>query len=198
MKRKTGNLPYVYPIPIVLAGANVNGKPNFETVGDVGLLGIKPALVMLSSGHTHYTNRGILENGTFSLNFPNTQMLSVVDYCGQVSGDKVDKGALFEVFYGDLETAPLIAACPVGLECRVLQEFSIEHRQIFVGEVVQTHIEAELVTEVAGRKSIADLSALDPIIYALDNRYYQIGAAIGTGYQEAQKMDAPHRTGQST
>ena len=190
MKIKLGSLPYIYPIPIILAGANVNGKPNFETVGDVSVLGIKPALVVLSSGSTHYTNQGILENGAFSLNFPTTQMLPVVDYCGQVSGSEVDKGALFEVFYGDLGNAPLIAECPVCLECRVLKEFSIEHRQIFVGEVVQTHIDAQLVREVDGRRTIADLTELDPIIYALDNRYYQIGAPIGVGYQEAQKMNA--------
>jgi hypothetical protein len=29
---------------------------------------------------------------------------------------------------------------------------------------------------------IAALPQLDPIIYALDNRYYKIGEAIGMGY----------------
>ncbi|MEW5869830.1 MAG: flavin reductase family protein [Chloroflexota bacterium] len=188
MKIKLGAIPYIYPVPIILAGAKVNGKPNFETVGDVGLMGINPPIVFISSGATHYTNQGILEHGTFSINFPTTTMLALVDYCGQTSGRDVDKGALFEVFYGELESAPMIAECPVNLECRVLKEFSIQHRQIFVGEVVQAHVNETLVSEQDSRHSIADLTRLDPILYALDNRYYRIGSAIGIGYREAQKL----------
>ncbi len=188
MKVKIGSIPYIYPVPIVLVGANVNGKPNFETIGDVGLMGIKPPIVFVSSGADHYTNQGILENGTFSINLPTTEILPVVDYCGQVSGRVEDKGALFEVFYGDLGTAPLIAACPVNLECRVIKEFSIQHRQVFVGEVAQTHVDEAMISEGENRKQIADLLALDPILYALDNRYYRVGAVIGVGYREAQRL----------
>jgi len=189
MKIKAGSIPYIYPIPIVLAGANVNGKPNFTTIGDVGLMGIKPPIVFISSHKQHYLNQGILETGCYSINIPSTNMLSLVDYCGQVSGRETDKGALFDVFYGDLETAPLIQNCPVNLECRVLKEFSIQHRQIFVGEVVQTHIDEIFVNQANGRLEIASLPQLDPILYALDNRYYRIGEPIGIGYQEASRLD---------
>ena len=44
------------------------------------------------------------------------------------------------------------------------------------------------INEVDGRKQIADLIQLDPIIYALDNRYYQIGGPIGDGYKEGRKL----------
>jgi flavin reductase (DIM6/NTAB) family NADH-FMN oxidoreductase RutF len=188
MKTKLGAIPYLYPIPITLIGANVAGKPNFVTIGDVGLIGINPPVVSISSHAQHHTNAGILENKTFSINFPTTAMLAETDYCGIVSGRDKDKAALFEVFYGELETAPMIAVCPVSLECRVIKEFSIQHRQVFVGEVVQTHVSDDFVSEVEGRNRIADLTQLDPIIYALDNRYYRIGEAIGVGYQEGQKL----------
>ena len=74
MKVKIGNLPYIYPIPIVLVGANVNGKPNFTTIGDVGLMGINPPLVFISSHKQHYLNVGILETGCYSINFPTTNI----------------------------------------------------------------------------------------------------------------------------
>lgn len=188
MKIALGKLPYVYPIPITLVGANVHGRPNYVTIGDLGLMGINPALVMISSHRDHYTNIGILENGTFSINFPTTSMLAKTDTCGVVSGREVDKSALFETFYGETGSAPLIAECPLGLECRVLQEFSVQHRQMFLGEVVQCYASEEFVSEKDGRKSIADLTRLDPILYALDNRYYSIGLPIGIGYQEAKKQ----------
>jgi len=189
LKIKIGSIPYVYPIPIVLIGATVEGKPNFETIGDIGLMGINPPLVYTSSGKDHHTNQGILENETFSINFPTTDMLAVVDYCGQVSGRDVDKGALFNMFYGETGSAPMISRCPVNLECRVIKEFSIKHRQIFIAEVVQTYVEETYLENIEGKRIFADLTRLDPIIYALDNRYYQIGNMIGIGYQEAGKLD---------
>jgi flavin reductase (DIM6/NTAB) family NADH-FMN oxidoreductase RutF len=188
MKVAYGKSPIIYPIPIILAGANVDGKPNFENLGQVGLMGISPPLVYISSGKDHYTNIGILENNTYSINFPTTDMLAVTDYCGIVSGRDVDKTKLFEVFYGELKTAPMIEACPVNMECQVVKEFSFQHRQIFVGEVVMTYVDEELLQEINGRKVIAEMGKLDPIIYALDNRYYKIGEAIGTGYREGQSF----------
>ncbi len=188
MKIKLGKLPYIYPIPIALAGALVNGKPNFELVGDVGLMGINPPLVYVSSHREHYTNQGIVEQAAFSLNFPTTSMLAVADYCGIVSGCDVDKGALFEVFYGELPGAPMIAECPLNLECRVVHEFSIQHRQVFVGEVAQAYLSEEFSEQHEGRRVPVDLTRLDPILYALDNRYYSIGQPIGNGYQEGKSI----------
>ena len=46
-------------------------------------------------------------------------MAKITDYCGLYSGRKVDKSRLFEVFYGELKTAPLIMECPVNLEKRM-------------------------------------------------------------------------------
>ena len=186
MKVKLGTVALVYPIPIVLAGAYVNGKPNYATLGDCGIMGIKPPLVYISSSREHYTNKGILENGTYSVNFPSTDLLAVTDYCGIVSGSEVNKSELFDTFYGELGTAPMIRECPVNLECKVVKEFCIQHRQIFVGQVVQAHVDDEFVIEIEGRRTIADMTQLDPIIYALDNRYYKIGEPIGIGYSEGK------------
>ena len=187
-KVKIGKYPIVYPVPIILAGALVNDKPNFETLGDVGIMGIDPAIVYISSGQSHYTNQGILDHGTYSINFPSSKLLEKTDYCGIVSGRDVDKSKLFNVFFGELRTAPLIDECPVNLECKVIKEFSIKHRQIFVGEVIQTYINEEYVMSIEGKHKIADMRKLDPIIYALDNQYYQIGKSIGIGYREGRKL----------
>ncbi|MFX0207841.1 MAG: flavin reductase family protein [Candidatus Hodarchaeota archaeon] len=187
-KVKFGKTPLIYPIPIVLAGAVVDGLPNFETLGDVGIMGLNPPLVYISSHQKHHTNQGILEHETFSINFPPTALLIKTDYCGTVSGKDVDKSQLFDVFFGELGTAPMIRECPVNLECKVIKEFSIQHRQVFVGEVIQTYVNEEFVAESEGRKRIADMRKLDPIIYALDNRYYKIGEPIGVGYQESKKF----------
>ncbi|MFX1378723.1 MAG: flavin reductase family protein [Promethearchaeota archaeon] len=188
-KVKFGKVPLVYPVPIIFAGALVNNQPNFETLGDVGIMGINPPIVYISSGQNHYTNQGILENKTFSINFPNTQLLIKADYCGVTSGRNVDKSKLFNVFYGELKTAPMIQECPVNLECKVIKEFSIENRQIFIGDVIQSYVSKDFVIKGEEGQKIENMIKLDPIIYALDNRYYKIGEIIGTGYQESKKFE---------
>lgn len=187
-KVRFGQIPIVYPIPIVLAGALVHDRSNFETLGDVGIMGINPAIVYISSGKDHYTNLGILEHGTFSINFPQTELLTKADYCGTVSGHDVDKSQLFDIFFGELKTAPMIQECPVNLECKVIKEFCIKHRQVFVGEVAQAYANEEFVVHRKERRGIADMIRLDPIIYSLDNRYYRIGEPIGVGYEESKKL----------
>jgi flavin reductase (DIM6/NTAB) family NADH-FMN oxidoreductase RutF len=187
-KVKFGKVALVYPIPIVLAGALVNNQPNFETLGDVGIMGISPPLVYISSGQDHHTNKGILEHGTFSINFPTTQLLAKTDYCGIASGNDVDKSNLFNIFYGDLKTAPMVRECPVNLECKVIKEFSIQHRQIFIADVVQSYVNEDYVIKTEEGLKIADMIKLDPIIYSLDNRYYKIGKIAGIGYQEGKKV----------
>ena len=149
-------------------------------------MGIKPPLVAVSLHERHYTTPGILECGAFSINFPTTAMLDRADYCGMVSGSEVDKAALYTVFHGKLETAPMIAECPVNLECRVVREFAVELRHIFIGEVMQTHVTEQFVA--GPDDGITDLCTLDPIIYSLDNRYYRIGETIGTGYSEGKAL----------
>ena len=166
----------------------VDQRPNFTTIGDVGLMGINPPIVCISSHADHYLNQGILQNSCFSINFPSTVLLPAVDYCGQHSGRDVDKSALFEVFFGELDLVPLIQDCPVNLECRMIKEFCIQHRQIFIGEVTQTHVEKAYLSSLEPKPSLVDLQELDPILYALDNHYYSVGAIIGTGYQEADHL----------
>jgi flavin reductase (DIM6/NTAB) family NADH-FMN oxidoreductase RutF len=113
-------------------------------------------------------------------------MLTLTDYCGIVSGHEEDKSFLFENFYGELKTAPMIRECLVSLECRVIHEYSVQHRQMFIAEVHCTYVDEAYLIEKNGKKQIANLTHLDPILYALDNRYYAIGQPIGIGYNEAK------------
>lgn len=183
-KIKLGVVPLVYPIPIVLVGTLVDGRANFTEVGDCAVMGINPALVAVSLSASHHTTKGIDESKAFSVNLPSTQMLSLTDYCGMVSGRDEDKSRLFTIFEGEHTRVPMIQDCPVGLECRVHEIVQIEHRRIFIAEVLECYVSEQFVDTVDGKQCIANLSKLDPIIYALDNRYYQIGSAIGTGYRE--------------
>src|SRR5689334_8351141 len=115
LREKLGAIPALYPMPIVLIGANVNGKPNYMVVGSCGIVEYEPAMIAISMNRGHYTTSGIRHNSTFSVNIPPATMVDGVDYCGIVSGRTTDKSELFTEFYGELGTAPMIEECPVNM-----------------------------------------------------------------------------------
>ena len=73
MKKELGTIASLHPMPVTLVGANVGGKPNFLVIAHVGILDY--GHISLSMGKMHYTNPGIKENGTFSVNIPSIQMV---------------------------------------------------------------------------------------------------------------------------
>ena len=102
----------MYPRPIFLVGANIDGKANFMAVGSGGVANGEPPMISVPIGHARYTHKGITQNMTFSVNLVPENLAKEADYCGLVSGRDVDKVKVtgFKVFYGKLGTAPLIGA----------------------------------------------------------------------------------------
>lgn len=191
MKKGIGALPYLAPIPIVLVGAIVDGRPNFATVGDCAVLGLRPALIAVSLAAAHHTTRGVLDHRAFSINVPTQSMVSLVDYFGTVSGRDVDKSALLPSELGEETGTPLVIACPVNLECRVRSVLEIEHRRIFIADVVQAHVDEKFLEQRDGRDAVAPLTAIRPILYALDGAYYGVGRKVGMSYECGRTFSDP-------
>ena len=179
MKKAMGAKPYLYPMPTTLVGANVDGKANFEAIAFCGILENRPARIAVTSGVKHHTNAGIKENGTFSVNLPSSDMVEITDYCGIVSGRNVDKSTLFQVFYGALETAPMIEECPICLECRLVSTLEYDAHEVFIGEIVETYIDEDVLEN--GRP---DIRKVDPIIYShFQSGYWRVGESLGDAFQ---------------
>jgi flavin reductase (DIM6/NTAB) family NADH-FMN oxidoreductase RutF len=182
VKREYGAKNCLFPIPTVLVGALVEEKPNFNTIAFVGIIDLGHVSVTLNNAH--YTNIGIKEKGTFSVNIPSTEMVIETDYCGLVSGSKVDKSSVFEVFYGKLETAPMIERCPLNMECRLAQTLEMANRDVFIGEIVMTYCDEGIM--VGGKVDYADLH---PLFFTMDdNGYWSLGERIATAWDAGKVM----------
>src|SRR5665811_2476702 len=83
MKIELGALNCLYPMPTTLVGAMVEDRPNFITIAHVGIM--DPGSLSLGMSKAHYTNAGIKQCGTFSVNLPSAEMVEETDYCGPVS-----------------------------------------------------------------------------------------------------------------
>ena len=179
-KVKIGAKTFLYPMPTTLVGANVNEKPNFLTIAYCGIVHHEPAMIAVTLGKKHHTNTGIKQNGTFSVNIPSQEMTVITDYCGIVSGKQVDKSVLFETFYGELKTAPMIRECPINLECKLTQTLDFGGmNEIFIGEIVQAYAESKYLT--AG---LPDIKKVSPIVFSMhDNNYWKVGEHLGKAWK---------------
>jgi flavin reductase (DIM6/NTAB) family NADH-FMN oxidoreductase RutF len=105
-------------------------------------------------------------------------MVKVTDYCGLVSGSKVDKSELFETFYGKLKTAPMIKECPLNLESKLIQTLELPIDEVFIGEIVAAYSEERYLTD--GRP---DIKKIDPIVFSTnDKNYWKVGELIGQAW----------------
>lgn len=183
MKARIDSNAFVYPMPVVLAGSMVNGKPNFMTVGWVSRVNYQPPLIAVALG-PHLTNQGILEHRVFSINIPDIRLLEKTDYCGLFSGRKVDKSQLFEVFYGSLPEAPLIGECPLSMACRLQETVKLHTNTLFIGEIVEAYCEEACLTD--GKP---DIKKINPFTLTMpDNHYWAVGELAGKAWRAGAKL----------
>lgn len=183
-KTETGIDAISYPMPCSLVGANIDGKPNYLTVAFFSMVNVKPPFIAVSLGKIHYTNPGIKENGTFSVNIPSKEMIEAIDYCGIVSGKKYDKSSLFGTFYGKLGTAPMIEECPYNLECKLVQTVELPVDEIFIGEIVAAYSDERYLVN-----GVPDLGKMDPVFLSMSDRtYWSFGNNFAKAWEVGKKL----------
>jgi flavin reductase (DIM6/NTAB) family NADH-FMN oxidoreductase RutF len=166
----------LYPMPTTLVGAMVNTKPNFLAVAHVGILNHgTPQYLTIGLNKSHYSNTGIHENQTFSICLPSEALMVETDYCGIMTGKKTDKAALFDVFYGELETAPMIHQCPLNMELKLHDVLDFSTHDVFVGELVQTYADEKVIVD-----GNIDIAALKPLLFDMaSKKYWSLGPSVG-------------------
>ena len=177
----------LYPQPVLLIGANVNGKPNFLAVAWAGIACGTPPMLSVAIRHSRYTLKGVRQSMTFSVNIPSTDMVRETDYCGLVSGAKIDKveACRFEVFYGKLVNAPLIEQCPVNLECKVVHILDLGSHSLVVGSIQETHVSENCLTN-----GEPDIRKIRPLTYITGPKgeYQALGEVIGKAFSIGNKI----------
>jgi flavin reductase (DIM6/NTAB) family NADH-FMN oxidoreductase RutF len=174
---------------MTLVGADLQSGPNFMPIAWINRVQYNPPRVVAGMGKVHATNAGIREHGEFSVNIPSVDMVAVTDWCGLNSAARgADKGAVFDVVRGSLEHAPMIAECPLGLECRVTQVVDLGSHELFVADIVATWTEARFLDE-AGRP---DITKVRPFTLTMpDNRYWSVGEQLGDAWATGRTFEPP-------
>ena len=110
-------------------------------------------------------------------------MVEQVDFCGIYSGRKVDKSSVFDLFDGDLKHAPLVASCPVNLECRLRHTLDLGAHTLIVGEVIQTPVDESCLTD-----DKPDATKVDPLVFSIGTgHYHRLGEVVGMAFSIGKK-----------
>lgn len=172
-KKNIGSLLALYPKPLTVVGAEVDGKVNWLIVGHTGIIGHDRILVSMSK--SHYTNQGIRESKKLSINLVSREMLPKADYVGSVSGASVDKSEVFEYHWGENGT-PVIDASPLTMECDVVDIYETEGFDNFICSVTNTYA----APDVLDNDGKLDYTKLKPVLFEFPTySYLATGEVIG-------------------
>lgn len=181
-KKNIGGHSALYPTPTTVVGTTVNGKVNWIAIAHIGNIGHE--CLILSSGKSHYSNKGIKKNGTLSVNMISESMIVPADFVGMKSGKNVDKSKVFEYFEGALKNAPMIKSSPVTMECKVIDVYETEHHDNFVVKVVNTYVSENVLN--ADNK--IDFNKVKPLLFEMPTRgYYKVGERVGDAWKDGNK-----------
>ncbi len=166
---------WLYPVPPVLVSCQSTGPANIITLAWAGVACSDPVIIGLGIRQERHSYGIIKESGSFVVNMPRASQMELVDACGTTSGRDHDKFGEcgFTALPGKLVGAPLIAECPVNLECRVSQVIPLGSHDLFLGEVVWVHYDEECAVN-----DRFDLVTADPLTYGF-GQYYRLGELVG-------------------
>lgn len=137
----------VYPTPAALITcADEQGRPNVLTLGETFNISIsRPVILGIAIRKSRYSHELISRTGEYVVNLPTQAIAEQVWRCGSISGRDVDKFAATGLtpLPAAVVKAPLIAECPINVECRVTGIQVIGDHDLFLGEAVAQHVDDE-------------------------------------------------------
>jgi flavin reductase (DIM6/NTAB) family NADH-FMN oxidoreductase RutF len=183
-KVNIGDQAYVMPMATTILGSYLEGRPNFMALGWLTRVNFKPPMLGVAVNQGHASHGAIIETGEFSVNFPTVEMVEVTDYVGLVSGKRVDKSNLFNVFYGELKKAPMIRECPLTMECKLVKTVELPTNSFFIGEIVRAYSEEQFLTD-----GVPDIKKIKPFLLTMpDNGYWSVGELIGRAWSAGKAI----------
>lgn len=173
MKKNIGTALSLYPMPTVVIGAMVNGKPTWTLVAHLGIMGHDHVTVSLAQAH--YINQGIKEGNTLSINVVDESWLAEADHMGCISGNKEDKSEAFAYTLGEKGT-PMIDNAKLSIECEVEANYETHGFDNFICTIAGTYAEESILNE-AGK---VNYHVFKPVLFEMPTyEYFKTGDVIG-------------------
>jgi len=174
----------LFPVPAALIVSGLNGNYNIIAVSWIGMVSSTPPAIGISIQKSRFSFDLIKKAKEFTVNIPSSKYYVETDYCGIVSGRDRNKLADTKFTFIDSRKikTPIIDECPLNLECKVFKEVEIGEHTMFIGEILEAHIDADKTNDT--NRINVDISKVDPLIYCASVReYWTIGKKLGDSFK---------------
>lgn len=185
VKWKGGTL--LAPVPPVMVSCGDMESSNIITVAWTGIINSEPPKTYISVRPSRHSYNIIKERGEFVINLTPSRLVRSADWCGVYSGKNVDKFAKCKLTKETANevAAPVIAECPVALECKVTDIVPLGTHDMFVADIVAVDVAEELIDE----KGKLHLEKAGLTAYAHGD-YFALGKKIGSfGFSVKKKQN---------
>jgi len=164
------------PVPAVMVSCGEKEqKPNIITVAWVGTVCSEPPIISVSIRPSRHSASIIDKTGELVVNIPSLKQARATDLCGVISGrdkDKFKEAGLTPA--SALKVGcPIIAECPIGIECKVIKRTELGTHVMYLAEVVAVQVTTSLL-----RKNKLEIEKAGLFAYAHGN-YHELGRLIG-------------------
>jgi len=123
--------------------------PNVMTCNRITSCSAEPPRLSISVRPMRLSHALIKHTREFVVNIPSPRQKRLTDYVGVVTGKKEDKIeiAKLNLAPSSFVKTPLLADCPVNIECVVEREIELDSHTMFIGLVKAVHMEESLLDE---------------------------------------------------
>ncbi len=173
------------PVPPVMVTCGSGETANIITVAWTGLINTHPPRVSIAIRPSRHSYALIRESGEFVINLTPASLVREADFCGIYTGAKVNKFKRTGLHPEPAQAVacPLIAECPLSLECRVLEVLPQGTHDLFLAEVVAVDVDERIVDE-NGRLCLARAG----LAAFAHGEYFALSQPIGSfGFSVAKK-----------
>ncbi len=164
------------PVPPCMVSCGEGDAANIITVAWTGIVNTVPPKTYISVRPTRHSYGLIKESGEFCVNLTPTSLVREADFCGIYTGKKVNKFEKCGLTRADASAVrcPIIAECPLTLECRVTDIIPLGSHHMFLADIVAVDVDDSLLDK-EGKLHLerASLSAF------AHGEYFELGKKLG-------------------
>ncbi|MDE3128793.1 MAG: flavin reductase family protein [Gemmatimonadota bacterium] len=162
--------------PVVLLTTARQGRANVMAMSWHTMMEFEPPLIGCVVSERDHSFAALKATRECVINIPTARLLPQTVACGNCSGARVDKFAEFGLtpLPASKVAAPLVAECPVNVECRVVDTRFVKSYDFFVLEAVKAWIDGRGPGPGRWRK-------LDTIHHMGMGRFMVAGRTVATG-----------------
>ena len=178
------------PLPTVMVSCGDMEHPNIITVAWAGIINTHPPKISISVRPQRFSYKLIRESGEFVVNMTPASLVKQADFCGMYTGAKVNK---FEKTGLTPEAAsevscPMIAECPMSLECRVTDVIPLGTHDLFLADVIAVHADEKLLDD----KGKLCMERANLVAFA-HGEYFELGRRVGAFGDSVRKKAPPKK-----